>query len=180
MNILFIAPRQHTNYSGIINSLKNKNKIFFKSFYKSKIEDYTHVRPDILEQSILSKFIIFIFGKKNYKFYYFPKFIDYYNYLKNINPEVVILRITGRFNFYLNLIFLSLFKCKIICHEQKINNRRNLKYKSIKNLLLYYEWYLLNKIFNIRIFSPIYKKKEDKDFFYLPFVTHKKKKKIIV
>ena len=87
------------------------------------------------------------------------------------------LRITGRFNFYLNLIFLSFFKCKIICHEQKIDNRRLLKSRSFKDFLLYLEWILLKLLFNIRLFSPIYKKK-DKDFYYLPFVTHKKSKNL--
>ena len=90
---------------------------------------------------------------------------------------MVFLRITGRFNFYLNLIFLSLFNCKIICHEQKLNNRRYLKNTNIKNFFLYLEFCLLKLIFNIRLFSPIYNK-QDEDFYYLPFVTHKKINKI--
>lgn len=178
MNILFIAPRQHTNYSGIINTLKKKNNIFFNSIYKSKIEDYTSVKPKILKQSLFSKLLVYLLGKKILKFYYFPKISDYYNYIKQIAPDLIILRITGRFNFYLNIMFLSLFNCKIICHEQKINNRRYLRNKSIKNFFLYLEFYLLKSIFKIKLFSPIYKKKDDKEFYYLPFVTHKKINKL--
>jgi glycosyltransferase involved in cell wall biosynthesis len=178
MRILFIAPRLHTNYSGIIEHLRKKNKIYFNSIYSSKIEDHRFVKPKILQQGLISKILIILFGKKNIKFFYFPKFFDYYQYLKNINPDLIFLRITGRFNLYLNLIFLSFFDCKIICHEQKIFNRKENKNTSLKNLFLYYEWCLLSLIFKVRIFSPIYKN-PDKFHFYLPFVTHIKKNKVL-
>lgn len=178
MNILFIAARQHTNYNGIFKVLIKKHNIFFNSIYKSRIEDYNLVKPDILKQSLITRLILIFLGRDKIKFFYFPKLLEYYKYLKRIKPDIVIIRITGRFNLYLNLIFLSFFGCKILCHEQKIFNRRILKKKNIKNFILYLEWLLLKVIFNVRLFSPIYKK-EDKDFFYLPFVTYFKKKKIL-
>ena len=178
MNILFIAARQHTNYNGIFKTLIKKNNIFFNSIYKSSIEDYNLVKPDILKQNLITKLILIFLGRDKTKFFYFPKFFEYYKYLKRVKPDLVIIRITGRFNLYLNLIFLSFFSCKILCHEQKISSRRTLKKKSVKNFLLYFEWFLLKFIFNVRLFSPIYKK-EDKDFFYLPFVTDFKKKKFL-
>ena len=178
MNILFIAARQHTNYNGIFKSLKKNNNIFFKSTYKSRIENYNLVKPDILKQSLISKLILIFLGKDKIKFYYFPKIFEYYKYLKRVKPNLVILRITGRFNLYLNLIFLSFFNCKILCHEQKVLSRRTLKKSSIKNFLLYLEWFFLKFFFNIRLYSPIYKK-ADKDFFYLPFVTDLKKKRFL-
>ena len=178
MNILFIAARQHTNYNGVFKALIKKNNIFFNSIYRSRIEDYSFVKPDILKQSLITKLILIFLGKDKIKFFYFPKFFEYYKYLKRVKPDLVILRITGRFNLYLNLIFLSFFSCKILCHEQKISSRRTLKKTSIKNFLLYLEWFLLKFTFNIRFFSPIYKK-VDKDFFYLPFVTDFKKKKFL-
>ena len=175
MNILFIAARQHTNYNGIFNALIKKNNIYFNSIYKSRIENYNLVKPNILKQSLISKLILLFLGKDKIKFYYFPRFFEYYKYLKKVKPDLVILRITGRFNLYLNLIFLSFFNCKILCHEQKILNRRILKKTSFKNFILYLEWLLLKSIFNLKFFSPIYKK-TDEDFFYLPFVTDLKKK----
>ena len=176
MNIIFIAARQHTNYLGILRVLKKSHNIFFNSIYKSNIEDHKFIKPDILKQGILSKFMLFFLSDKYYKFFYFPSFINYFKYLNKVNPELAIVRIGGRFNFYLNLIFLSFFKCKILCHEQKNYNRKDLRFTNIKNFLLYLEWCFLSLVFNVRLFSPIYKKK-DKNFYYLPFITHNKKKK---
>ena len=124
MNIFFIAARQHTNYNGIFNALIKKNNLYFKSIYKSRIENYNLVKPDILKQSLISKLILIFLGKDKIKFLLFSKIFEYYKYLKKVKPDLVILRITGRFNLYLNLIFLSFFNCKILCHEQKIFNRR--------------------------------------------------------
>jgi hypothetical protein len=179
MNIIFIAARQHTNYLGILEALKKNHNIFFNSIYRSNIEDYKFIKPDILKQGILSKFLLCFLTDKYYKFFYFPSFISYFKYLDKINPDLAIVRIGGRFNFYLNLIFLSFFKCKILCHEQKNYSRRHLRYTGIKNFLLYLEWCILSLVFNVRLFSPIYKKR-DKDFYYLPFITHIKKKLLLV
>ena len=74
MNILFIAARQHTNYNGIFNALIKKNNIYFNSIYKSRIENYNLVKPNILKQSLISKLILLFLGKDKIKFYYFPRF----------------------------------------------------------------------------------------------------------
>ena len=79
MNILFIAPRQHTNYLGILRALKiNKHKIFFNSTTKSFVENHQYAKPQILKPSSISKILAFFYEKKNYKFYYLPDFIDFF------------------------------------------------------------------------------------------------------
>ena len=177
MNILFIAPRQHTNYLGILRALKkNKHKVFFNCTSRSLVENYQYARSKILKQSLISKILVFVFGKKKYKFYYLPDFFDFFLYLKKIKPDVVFLRIGGRINFYFYLFFLSFFRCKILCHEQKILNRNELKYTSIKNFFLYIESLIIFIFFKVRWFSPIYKTKVNKFFFFLPFVTDINKK----
>jgi glycosyltransferase involved in cell wall biosynthesis len=177
MNILFIAPRQHTNYLGILRALKkNKHKVFFNSITKSFAENNKYAKPQILKQSLISKILVFFFGKKKYKFYYLPNFYDFFLYLKKIKPDIALLRIGGRLNFYFNLLFLSFFRCKILCHEQKILNRNELKYTNIKNFFLYIESLIIYYFFNVRWFSPVYKTKVNKFFFFLPFVTDTNKK----
>ena len=73
MNILFIAARQHTNYNGIFKALIKKNNIFFNSIYKSRIEDYNLVKPDILKQNLITKLILIFLGRDKTKFFLFSK-----------------------------------------------------------------------------------------------------------
>ena len=82
--ILFIAPRFHTNQYYLIKNLLKKNHIFFISLYEGKIENHKYLKPEIIEQSLISKKIQAIL-KLRFDTLYFPNFFQVFGILKKIN-----------------------------------------------------------------------------------------------
>ena len=101
MNILYTAPRYHTNQVPIMKGwYESKNKVMFLAEFEgvSEIHDYVDFR--IMKPGILSKFIFKrIEGKygpnevegKKIK-YFFPAFWDIVKTIKTFRPDLVIMR----------------------------------------------------------------------------------------
>lgn len=174
MRVLFFAPRFHTNQIPIIKALLNAGyDIRFLVHYKGAIEDYSILEPEILRNSMLSKYIIQYIEKRKIgdtkkihlkMKYYIPKKRIVKQILKEFNPDLVIVRD--------RMLSSAIFT--YIC--------KKLKFKIILYNQLPLEYIDNNKIKRIldKIFFPKYritpiKNRESEDrygnSFYLPFVA---------
>ena len=166
--ILFIAPRFHTNQYYLIKNLLKKNHIFFISLYEGKIENHKYLKPEIIEQSLISKKIQAIL-KLRFDTLYFPNFFQVFGILKKIKPDLIILRIYSRPLLYIVSLLSKVFRAKIIYYDQT----PSLKLNGFIPFLKYLEIIFAKFIFNAAWFSPILLKPSEKDS--LPFVVKTKK-----
>ena len=123
LNILFLSPRYHTNQISITRLLQNKgHNVHFHVKFFGKIENYENLQPILFDESLISKILkkLFFF-KKNKIFFYFPKILKYYKYLKKLKLDIVIIRIHGRIYCYLlAFIFRFFLNSKIIFMNKQI------------------------------------------------------------
>lgn len=177
MKLLFFAPRFHTNQINIIKGLqKKKINIIFNCIYKGKTEDYSLIKPKIIQQSKLSLLLKKIFFINNNILIFFPNITYYYNYLKKINPDFVIIKIYGKTYPYVVAIIAKILKLKIIFYDQYDISLKHLKKKKLSNYLKKFELFFRCFFFKSVVFSPIKSKKIYKKIFYLPFVANAVKK----
>ena len=102
MNILFVAPRYHTNQVPIMEYLvKNNHVVHFLAYRKEYTEDYRVVEPELCHSSIIYKFLEFYYFRRNTSNIYrenfkISKFIPscfwLVKYIMRIHPDVVIIR----------------------------------------------------------------------------------------
>lgn len=103
MRFLYVAPRYHTNQIPIIKGLKQQgHQVFFFSHYAGEIEDYALVVPEIIGYSSLFRLInhlyVRILHKRdsmagNWKLLHgFPPVLKMYRKIKEVHPDVVIIR----------------------------------------------------------------------------------------
>jgi glycosyltransferase involved in cell wall biosynthesis len=99
--ILFVAPRYHTNQIPIVEGLmKEGYNVRILAMYKGVSENYEALQPDILLPSLTVKMRYNRILRKNGEVYaenwmirhYVPEYIKALKYLKNLNPDIVILR----------------------------------------------------------------------------------------
>lgn len=170
MKILIILPRFHTNYVGVIRTLKNHgNDVKLIVFNYGKTENYTDIKPIYIKENSISKLINFIFKTKLNKFY-LPNFKNFKKIISNFKPDTVIIRPYNKFfSFYL-------------CFLKLINNFQLIFYiqtdeKKIKNLNLsfkFIQFFFVSYFLKIKIYSPIFqniKKIFFKKVYFIPFVS---------
>lgn len=101
MKILFVAPRYHTNQIPIVEGLLNYGiSVSFLAMYKGFTENYDVLEPDYLGLSPYLNFRYKRCLKKNGSVYaenwlirnYRPQVYKILNYLKKVDPDVIILR----------------------------------------------------------------------------------------
>ncbi|MDW5298976.1 MAG: glycosyltransferase family 4 protein [Sedimentibacter sp.] len=139
MNILFIAPRFHTNQFLIVKGLlKNGHKVnfFVQSF--GATEDHSLVSPILMQESFVSKFINRIIkcinnGNINKDsnlsiLFFFPSFIWLYKNIKDFKPDVVVFRNRNLTTLVGNIICKVLkIKARILYNQTELysgNNKR--------------------------------------------------------
>jgi len=176
MKILFIAPRFHTNQSGLVRSLISENHEV--SFIVSNIgitEDHSCIIPNLATESICSKILSYLFGyggpnKKRFV----PKIIPLVKMISHFRPDVVVIRYYGRTLSLLSATIARLCGAKVIFYQQaspellhrihhgSISCRiRKLKF-DLKNLLFQARW--ATPILNSRLELP-------DNHIYIPFVV---------
>lgn len=73
MNIIFISPRFHTNHYETTRALLNSgHKLKYFVTYKGKIENYKYIKPVLLKESILTRFINKILKTKHKNILFIP------------------------------------------------------------------------------------------------------------
>lgn len=132
-NILYVAPRYHTNQVPVINGWNSVGaKVKFMAAYTGVIESHENVEFYQMKPSVLVKVILyfmsFLYDKDKMLYlqgkYFVPNFIDLYRQLKSYKPDVVIIR-----NYSL-MALTFVFVCKIL---------------GIKNIVIYLQEPLYGK-----------------------------------
>jgi glycosyltransferase involved in cell wall biosynthesis len=137
MKFLYIAPRFHTNQAPIVEGLVNEGHEV--SFLVEKFgisEDYSVITPECIEKSLISKtffklidFLMKSQNNENKKMKFFiPSFIKFFNQIKDINPDVVVLRNRSFVTAYANFI------CKLIgCRAVLLYNQTPIYFEKADN-----------------------------------------------
>ena len=132
--ILFIAPRYHTNQVGIARALLSQgHDVHFHVRTKGFIEDHSVIEPTLFPESWVTFQIRKLFGDGGAnKKRYMPSPIYYWKALKQLNPDIVIIRKHGLAFTYLAAFYAKLLGCRIIFYGQ-INSLyfENFKRKSL-------------------------------------------------
>ena len=102
MNILFVAPRYHTNQVPIMEYLvKNNHVVHFLAYRKEYTEDHRIIEPQLCHSSILYKLMEFCCFRRNTNSIYrenfkiskfIPSCIWLVKYILSIHPDVVVIR----------------------------------------------------------------------------------------
>ena len=120
MKFLFIAPRFHTNQVFWIDSLIESNhEVFFHSQLRGEIENYKQIRPLIFPPCNLSYYLTKLFGEggvNNPRG--FPNPFSYYKELKELQPEVIIIRDVTRWFSLLGAMLARYLRIEIIIYSQ--------------------------------------------------------------
>lgn len=121
MKILFVAPRYHTNQVGIVKTLKESGvDVTFDVINVGATEDYNYIKPNVIEESLLSKiFNKIVTSKKANRYYSFPSLIKYYFHLKRENPNIIIIRDPMRFFSIVSTVCARLLGIKIVFYTQE-------------------------------------------------------------
>ena len=177
MNILFIAPRLHTNINYSLKALKSKgHNISYIAQQRGLIEDYSEVKPHIINRKdfiIKNIFIIF-------------------RLISSFKPEYAIVRFPGNLLTYLTVIIAKIFNSKIILYQQ-IQSKSLVRILNSNNkLIAKIKYKLFLTMLNACIVTPLnnHNNKElklHKNVYFLPFTVNvenrsyilKKKKRIL-
>tara|TARA_B110000967_G_C18900483_1_gene574529 strand:- start:3546 stop:4655 length:1110 start_codon:yes stop_codon:yes gene_type:complete len=118
MNILFIAPRMHSNQADLIKKLiKEGHNIKFLVLGIGASEDHSVLEPEIIS---LYKFNIKYLKSKSidiskYPLYAIPNFYKFIKLVESFNPDRIILRGGMRPIYSIFLLYRILFLSKSIC-----------------------------------------------------------------
>jgi glycosyltransferase involved in cell wall biosynthesis len=121
MKILFVAPRFHTNQVQIIRKLlEKKHEIFFHVACIGPTEDHSLLMPLHYKQSKLSVFIEKILGKGGVnRRNYFPQLVSYWKVLRQMKPEIVVIRDPYKLFSLMAAFYALLIKAKIVFYTQE-------------------------------------------------------------
>lgn len=146
-NIMYVAPRYHTNQVPIINGWhKSGAKVKFMAAYTGVIEshenvDFYQMKPSIFIRMILY-FMSFLHDKDELQYlqgkYFIPNIRDLYRQLKSFKPDVVIIR-----NYSL-MAMTFIFVCRIL---------------GIKNIVMYLQEPLYGKPMKSNILKDFVRKR---------------------
>lgn len=173
MKILIVSPRFHTNMTMWVKTLMEKrHTVIINSLIKHEIEDYSLVTPKIFSLSIISKVIIFIFGPGGANLKRgFPKFFNYSSYIKDLKPDIIIVRDLSRWFSLMAVVIAKLNGTKIIIYSQnKIHNNFSYIRTKLHNNFC--------SLFNPAFMSPLMGNKENKrlkNTYFVPFIAKKYK-----
>ncbi len=174
MRFLYVAPRYHTNQIPVMKGLiEHGHSVFFFSHYAGKIEDYSHVVPEIIGYSALFKLINFfhtrVFHRKDpmaadWKLLCgFPPILKMNRRIREVNPDLVILR---ERSVYSVVTFL-------ICKRRKIRTilyNQSPLYGEVKTDMAHRA---VNKLTPKMRITPVIgnpEEKKDPKAFFVPFI----------
>ena len=178
MKIAFLAPRFHTNQISIVNFLlKRKKDVSFYVTRTSRIEDYSKLKPTIIELNFFFKIIKFLINSKNLLFDYrygIPSISQLLNF-RSQKYDLVIIRDPINLIGLIFLVWAKIIGLKVVIYVQReINN------KELLSINEKFERILIN-LFRTKCISPCLgkksRKKPNNKITYLPFCLPVKKYK---
>lgn len=178
MNILFVAPRFHTNQSELVSYLVyRKHHITFHTSIIEKTENHSSIIPLRLPASRLSTFISGIFPSTKNNFWYFPKVsLLKYIFLIIKSQDLLIIRAPNRPHSFIFLSISILLRKKVLIYTQGELSSLQQKETRLVNTLL--------RIVNIYWFTPVDTslgglRKPTSRIFFAPFVCEQKKNQTV-
>ncbi len=175
--ILLVAPRYHTNQVGIVRALlSHGHDVHFHVRTKGFIEDYSLIEPIIFPESWITFLVRRLFGEggANNK-RYMPSPVIYWQALKKLKPDIVIIRKHGLAFTYLAAFYSKLLNCRIIFYGQVDTLYfEKFKHKSILGKLRKIIFNLPLLVFKAAFITPLLSKKHSslslpKHCYFLPF-----------
>ncbi len=182
--ILFIAPRYHTNQIGTVRALLSQgHDVHFHVRKKGYTEDYSLIEPILFPESWFTFILRRFFGDGGAnKKRYMPSPIFYWKALKQLNPDIVLIRKHGLAFTYLAAFYAKFLGCKIIFNGQ-INSLyfEKFKRKSILGKLRKLLFYFPLLVFKSSFITPLLDKRHSPHslphrIHFLPFVVKIEKK----
>ncbi|MFW5879379.1 MAG: glycosyltransferase family 4 protein [bacterium] len=172
MIIFFIAPRYHTNQVHVVKAMQEDgHDVYFHVTQKGPTEDYTSVVPIVFKQSKVSKAICKLFGEGGHTTPRLcPSIIRYYKEIKNLSPDIVIIRNPYRWFSKLAAFYSLMLNVKIVFYTQEPLHRKIKKRTKLKKM-----FYI--EMFNAAWMTPIIgdSKRQNKSvqgMFYVPLPVH--------
>lgn len=112
-SVLFVQRRYHPNQYPIVEALQErKHTVRFLSLKRGYSEDYSTLRPDFLAYSRFFLLLYFlcrpIFGDDIRYRYGVPRPLWYYRYLREVNPDVIIVK------KYFAITFVTILYAKVL------------------------------------------------------------------
>lgn len=183
LNILYVAPRYHTNQVPIMRGWSERNcRVMFMAEFEGVSEIHDYVDFFLLKPNWLSKIIFNIIDKKcspnqaeGKKISLFiPAFFDTLKKIREFKPDLVIIRE----RYITNFVIYSI--CKILKIEKCILYVQQPIYGNIgtNNPI---KKYLKSKLFPQAVFSPVYylgknrKKSPQSDIRFVPLVAESRR-----
>ena len=139
MRVLLVGPRFHTNQYQMVKTLQEqKHEVFFHVASLGSTEDYSLLTPCRFKQSKISVVIERLLGKGGVnRPNYFPGLIHYWKALRNLKPDIVIIRDPYRFFSFVAALYSAVLKAKIIFYTQEnLVRRRNRKTRIKQDLMI--------------------------------------------
>jgi glycosyltransferase involved in cell wall biosynthesis len=171
MTVLFVAPRYHTNQNylvkGIIDRGFNVKFASYFSFGHGANEHHAHLTPDIIKCSNLNSAIQKIINKNLEREHILPSTKYIYNYITQIDPDLVIVRDPKKLRSLVFLVLCLLLQKKVILYNQNdVYGNRGIWKESL-------EW-IAGDLFGLPIFSPRKGSPEQnsrstRNYHYIPF-----------
>ena len=127
-NILLISPRFHTNLIPIIYSLKRKYIINLIVSNFGNTESHKILKPILCKEINVSILIRKIFNLGRHDFL-IPNLIFLFSLIKDIKPDLIIIRTHNRFFYYPISLIGKILNSKIIFYDQLDLGLRELKKK---------------------------------------------------
>ena len=175
--ILIISPRFHTNLVPIIYSLKKRYTLNLIVSNIGSTESNRVLKPILCKELNFSILLRKIFNLSKHDFL-IPNLIFLYHLLKDIKPDLIIIRTHNRFFYYSISLIGKILNSKIIFYDQLNLNLNELKKNNLINFFKKFEFKLREFFFKSIRITPInfLKVKKIKNSFYLPFCFFLKKK----
>ena len=173
MNILFVAPRFHTNQFELVKSLISEgHKIDFHVSCVRNTENHSLITPKRFQESRISSILKKLKSRSINDFWYLPSFFAISKISnKIISSDLIVIRSFNRPQSILYLFLSVIFRKKIFLYTQGEIS----KLKSYENFFTRKIFYALNLFWFTPINNQDYKDNSTNSrIFFLPFVCEKK------
>lgn len=176
MKILFVAPRYHTNQHFIVKTLIQRgHAVRFFALYRGGSEEYSALKPEIQEFSTLFKWLAALFGDPDDKIsafkqkYAFPSLRDLYTRVREMRPDIVIVRDFNNFSKATILVARLLSLPTLFYSQQPLCAPKSIR-RSIRTILFKMLWGRpVVRITPAKGFCSIYPRVAH--LYYVPFVV---------
>lgn len=124
--VVFVAPRFHTNQVGVVKALLAQgHAVVFHSLLRGKTEDYSVLSPEIIAEAGLSKRLRRLRGDGGTnRPRAFPNPFSYYRRLKQVRPDVVVVRDPSRAFSLVAAACARLLGARVVFYSQDFLRRR--------------------------------------------------------